>query len=233
MTVSAGRGQSGSWLTRPGELRHLRHLQQPPARFRLDVDKYDPISVRILDRQHVPLLFDLQILFLKLGSRMPEAGNGEEQLKHIRRYFHHLVRCARQQEWYKPGLKGMARFVKAEALLIEGSCCDRILHAQADTNDFLRDAVFAQVQALIFSVQGAWHVLGIFDVLLLRANHGEEQVARTGTLDRGGSEAAPKVGAVQRLEVGGLETDVHEADGLRRVLLWIELNKLTVIYFEE
>src|ERR1700730_12441141 len=116
---------------------------------------------------------------------MPEAGNGEEKLKHIWGYFHHLIRCARQQQRYQSWLEGMEGFVKAELLLIEGSCCDRILHAQADTNDFLRDAVFPQVQSLVFRVQGAWHVLRVFDVLVLRANHGEEQVACPGTLDWG------------------------------------------------
>ena len=147
---------------------------------------------------------------------MPEARNGQEELKHIGRYFHHLVRCAGQQQWYQPGLKGMARFVKAEALFIECPRSDRILHAQAYTNDLLRDAVLAQVLALVFGVQGAWHVLCIFDVLFLRANHGEEQVPCPGTLDRGRSEAAAEVGAVQCLKIGGLETNVHEADRIAK-----------------
>ena len=51
------------------------------------------------------------------------------------------------------------------------------------------DAVCAQVLSLVLGVQGTRHVLGIFDVLLLRANHGEEQVAGAGPLHRSGSEA--------------------------------------------
>ena len=38
---------------------------------------------------------------------------------------------------------------------------------------------------------------------------------------------------MQGLQIGGLEAHVHEAEGLRRVRLRVELDKLAVVYLEE
>jgi hypothetical protein len=53
------------------------------------------------------------------------------------------------------------------------------------------------------------------------------------SLYRSRREASRQVVAIERLEIGSLEADVHEADQLRRLLLRIHLNKLPVIHLEE
>ena len=90
-----------------------------------------------------------------------------------------------------------------------------------------------EVLPLVVGMQRARHVLRVFDILLLWAFHGEEQIAGAGTPDRSRRKAARHVFAIERLEIRTLEADVHKADGLRRLLLWIHLNKLLVIHLEE
>ena len=81
-------------------------------------------------------------------------------------------------------------------------------------------------------MQRARHVLRVFNILLLWAFHGEEQIARAGAPYRSRRKAARQVLAIERLEIRTLEADVHKAYRLRR-LLWIHLNKLLVIHLEE
>ena len=86
---------------------------------------------------------------------------------------------------------------------------------------------------MVVGMQRARHVLRVFDILLLWAFHGEEQIAGAGALYRSRRKAARQVLAIERLEIRTLEADVHKADRLRRLLLWIHLNKLLVIHLEK
>src|ERR1700733_15130539 len=122
--------------------------------------------------------------------------------------------------------------MEAEHLFIKSPCCDRILHPQTDPVDLCGNAVWAQMLTLVFGMLGARHVLGVFDELLLRAHHGEQQVPCTSTFHWSGREAARQVSAIERFEVCGFEAEVHKPDRLR-CLRGIDLNKLLVIYLEE
>src|ERR1700744_5177943 len=82
-------------------------------------------------------------------------------------------------------------------------------------------------------MQGAGHILRIFDVLLFWPFHREKQVAGAGALHGSGGKAAGQILAIEIFEVSPLEADVQEADRLRRLLLRIDLDKLPVIYLDK
>ena len=94
--------------------------------------------------------------------------------------------------------------------------------------------------AEVEGVLGAGHVLGVLDVLgvgeLLRALHGEEQVAGAGGADGDGGEAFGDVVVVDGVEVGAFEAEVHK-DGfaLRGILrvIGVELDVLAVVELDE
>src|ERR1700761_8254936 len=92
-----------------------------------------------------------------------------------------------------------------------------------------RDAIRSQVLAPVLRMLRARHVLRVLDVLLLRSHHCEQQVPRTGPLHRSRRKPARHISRIQSREIVRLEADVHEADCLRRLPLWIQLDELKII----
>lgn len=79
---------------------------------------------------------------------------------------------------------------EVELIDVEVAGGGRVFHGEGDGDELNCDTVGAEVFALVVRVEGAGHVLGVFDVLragwLERAGHGEEQVAGAGFSDGGG-----------------------------------------------
>ena len=108
-----------------------------------------------------------------------------------------------------------------------------VLHGEGDGDHAVGDAVFVEVLALVVVVEGAGHVLGVLDVLVLGADHGEEEVSGAGFADRCGIEAAVGVVVVDGVEVVAFEAEMEEAclrvfggDG-------VELDELVVVDLDE
>jgi hypothetical protein len=114
---------------------------------------------------------------------------------------------------------------------------DGVFRGNRDRDQLCGDAVGAEMLALVVAVERTGHVLGVLDVLrarrLLRAGHGEEQVARTGFANGGGGETVADVVVVDGVEVCAFEAEMQEADGGIALGGGIELDELAVVDLDE
>jgi hypothetical protein len=112
-----------------------------------------------------------------------------------------------------------------------------VVHGKGDGDQLCRNAVGAEVFALVVGMKRARHVLGVLDVLrtgwLGWAGHGEEQVASTGFADGSGGQAATDVVVVDGVEIVAFKAEVEEADVGGLVGGGVEFDELLVVDLDE
>jgi hypothetical protein len=125
---------------------------------------------------------------------------------------------------------------EAELVEVEGAGGGGVLHGEGDDGHLVADAVGAEVLAEVLGVERAGHVLGVLDVLrvgeLLRALHGEEQVAGGGGADGDGGEALGDVEVVEALRSAPSKQRCRKPTW-RRGGDGVELDELAVVDLEE
>jgi hypothetical protein len=176
----------------------------------LAILEQEGVAVGIGDGQGLSIFYCSHTLFMEMTGGLAEVicSKGESSLG-AEGSGHHL--------YFLTGFAGhvhkhlvVGDGLEVELIDVEIACGDGIPHGERDGDQSCRDAVGAEVLALVVGVERTRHVLGVLDVLrtrwLQRTGHREEQVARAGLSDRSGGEAAADVIVVDSVEIDAFKT---------------------------